>query len=393
MAISIALYSHDSVGLGHVRRNRAIAHALNNALPGLTGQDVSGILITGQPAATRDELPAGWDWLLVPGLSPAVGGYTPRHLNIPMGQLTSLRSRVIRAALTEFTPDLLIIDRHPFGVDHELLDTLGQLRVKKPSCRVILGLREVLDTPAVVNDEWHAIGGADAIREYFDGVWIYGDPNVHNPVETGEVPAGLADLCVHTGYLGKGRPEAIGTTDSEPFVLTTVGGGSDGGDVVLAAAASPVPEGHRHLVVTGPQMSLEEVAAAEAAATDRTEVVRYVPDALALARRASAVVCMGGYNTVSEVLTTTTPALVIPRDARRKEQLIRATALSANGHVEMLRSSLVDSEAIGQWVSEAVTRRVDRTAVNLDGLEQVAELAASAISASRAHFGEKTHVG
>ncbi|MDQ1623637.1 MAG: hypothetical protein QOH19_2055, partial [Actinomycetota bacterium] len=33
--LRIVLYSHDSVGLGHVRRNLALAHALNNQLPGL----------------------------------------------------------------------------------------------------------------------------------------------------------------------------------------------------------------------------------------------------------------------------------------------------------------------------------------------------------------------
>ena len=47
----IVLYSHDSVGLGHVRRNLALAHALNNQLPGLIGRPVTGILITGTALA------------------------------------------------------------------------------------------------------------------------------------------------------------------------------------------------------------------------------------------------------------------------------------------------------------------------------------------------------
>lgn len=391
MGISIALYSHDSVGLGHVRRNRALAYALNRALSELTGEEIGGILITGQPAATSDSLPDGWDWLLVPGLSPAADGYAPRHLNITMGELTSLRSRVIRAALTEFAPDLLIIDRHPFGVDMELHDTLRRLQASSPTTQVVLGLREVLDTPSALQGEWDNVGGAEAIREFFDEVWIYGDPAVHNPVQSGEIPSGLADIATHTGYLGKGRPETVGTTETEEFVLTTVGGGSDGGDIVLAAAAATVPDGYRHLVVTGPQMPDEDVQAALAVATERTEVVQYVPDAMTLARRASAVVCMGGYNTVSEVLTTTTPAMVVPRDSRRKEQLIRAQALSAHGYVEMLPSSELSSHVIEQWLAEAVTRRVDRTNLDLDGLAQVGELAVKAINNSR--LQEAAHVG
>lgn len=41
MTLTVAMYSHDSVGLGHTRRNRAIAYALAAALP----QPVQGILI------------------------------------------------------------------------------------------------------------------------------------------------------------------------------------------------------------------------------------------------------------------------------------------------------------------------------------------------------------
>ena len=44
---------------------------------------------------------------------------------------------------------------------------------------------------------------------------------------------------------------------------------------------------------------------------------------------ASAVVSMGGYNSVAEILTTNTPALLVPRDRPRQEQLIRARALQA----------------------------------------------------------------
>ena len=47
--LRIVLYSHDSVGLGHVRRNLALAHALRNQLPGLTGREVTGILLPAQP--------------------------------------------------------------------------------------------------------------------------------------------------------------------------------------------------------------------------------------------------------------------------------------------------------------------------------------------------------
>lgn len=44
--IRVLLYSHDSLGLGHVRRNLALAHALSTQLPGITGRPVTGLLLT-----------------------------------------------------------------------------------------------------------------------------------------------------------------------------------------------------------------------------------------------------------------------------------------------------------------------------------------------------------
>ena len=42
--LRVALYSHDAKGLGHLRRNLALAHHLARALPGLTGPLASLIL-------------------------------------------------------------------------------------------------------------------------------------------------------------------------------------------------------------------------------------------------------------------------------------------------------------------------------------------------------------
>ena len=77
---TIALYSHDSVGLGHARRNRALAYALAEHLPALTGTAVRGMLIAGHPDAGRDPLPEGWDWLVLPGLTRRGEGYASRPM-------------------------------------------------------------------------------------------------------------------------------------------------------------------------------------------------------------------------------------------------------------------------------------------------------------------------
>ncbi len=382
MVIRIALSSHDSVGLGHVRRNLALAHALTRSLPELTGEEVTGVLITGQASATSFPAPPGWDWVVLPSVTVGEGGYRSRHLSAGIDRVTGMRAGAVAGVLRAFGPDLFVVDRHPFGVHGELLTALRELRAIRPSCVTVLGLRDVLDEPSVARAEFRALGGARAIREHFDAVWVYGDPAVHDPRESGETPPGLAPLIRHTGYLSHGRPSDSTPTVSAPFVLTTVGGGSDGVDIALAAAAASVPDGHAHLIVTGPQMSPADRARVRGAAGPATEVVESVPDMLGLLRQAAAVVTMGGYNTVCEVMSTSTPTLVVPRCGRRDEQRIRARALERIGAIERVEASVLDSAVVSEFFDRAHRTRTDRSGVDLDGLAAVAPLAAQLLTRS-----------
>lgn len=149
---SVLMYSHDTVGLGHARRNRALAYALAQELPELTGEPVGGLLIAGSPNAARDPLPEGWDWFILPGITHGPEGHTPRHLDAPMDVVRQLRSLALSAAAATFEPDLFIVDRHPWGIDYELEDALYQARMRGSA--TVLGLRDVLDEPDRVASEW-----------------------------------------------------------------------------------------------------------------------------------------------------------------------------------------------------------------------------------------------
>ncbi|GGH37308.1 glycosyltransferase family protein [Microbacterium album] len=391
MTIRIVLYSHDSVGLGHIRRNLALAHALTERLGRERGEAVTGMLIAGRPEATEFPPPPGWDWLIVPGVRREPDGYAARALDVDLDTLAAVRGGAFHAAVSSFRPDLIIVDRHPLGVARELDSALRAVRREQPGCAVVLGLRDVLDAPDVARAEWRAAGGGRSLRRLFDAVWVFGDPAVHDASATGELPAGLRGLVRHTGYLSAGRTRGAGFTVDEPFVLTTVGGGADGARLATAAAAAPVPEGYRHLVVLGPQMPAAERAAVRAVAAEGTRVVRRVPDVLALAQRAAAVVCMGGYNTLCEVMSTRTPALVVPRVARRAEQLIRARALARAGAVDTALPDDIDAAVIGAWFASRVGTQTSRSALALDGLASVSRLAGDLLDA-RTERGERVAV-
>ncbi|MDZ5078675.1 glycosyltransferase family protein [Nesterenkonia sp. HG001] len=394
MSITIAMYSHDSVGLGHARRNRAIAHALAADLPRLTGEPVGGLLIAGHPDAARDSLPAGWDWLVLPGFTHTAAGYAARRMSLPAEQMSALRGATVAAAVDAVSPDLFIADRHPFGVGGELTEALDLLR-GRPDCRTVLGMRDVLDSPEVAAREWETVGGAERVAEAYDQMWIYGDAAVYDPRRTGEIPAALTTKGRTTGYLAHGRPDDDGAPAARPYVLTMVGGGSDGAHIALAAALAEPPAGHRHLIVAGPQMPAEDVARIREAVDRRQEsspgrggepqvrVLRSAGNVPALVRDAAAVVSMAGYNSVAEVMATTTPALLVPRYTRRAEQPRRTAALAAIGALDSLPAVELSPQALTRWLAGAVNRRTPRDQVDLDGLTRVGGFAAELIGAAR----------
>ena len=397
--LRVALYSHDAKGLGHLRRNLALAHHLARALPGLTGHDVTGLVITGLAPGQEYRLPDGFDWLVLPGVKKSGGTYLPQRLRITREDLSLIRGALLSGVLSTFAPDLLIIDRHPYGVHQELREPLTHLRRAHPAARVVLGLREVLDTPATVQREWDELGDTDTLRRLIDEGWVYGDAAVHDLSATGEAPTALEERMRYTGYLAHGRDIAEtrdgseastalagNALDPEPFILTTAGGGSDGITLLRAAAKARVPDGYRHVVVTGPQLDAALFHQVAQAAGPRTVVRRSWPGMSRHIQQAAAVISMAGYNTVSEILASDTPALLVPRETPRLEQFIRATALKEAGAVDLLRVTDLSAAALENRLTEllrdqdtARNHLMGRRRLRLDGLATVPVLAAELI--------------
>ncbi len=385
--LTVVMMSHDSVGLGHARRNRTLAYALARRLPALTGRPVQGLLIASHPGASQDQLPDGWDWLVLPGLTHSAEGLVSRSLSLPSHALVQVRSEIIRAAVQELKPDLFIVDRHPYGIQGELRATIAHLR--QAGVPRVLGLRDVLDAPAVVQREWNRLGGAASVAADFSAVWIYGDASAYDARATGEVPEPLAEIAEMTGYLGNGRPEHDIPASSldpatpyvQPFALTVVGGGSDGFELASRSVRAELPDGFEHLVIAGPQMPADHVDALMRMARPEVTVHRSSRDIPSLIALADAVICMGGYNTTAEVLATTTPALVVPRSSRRDEQPLRAAALAERGVVDTAAIDDLQPEHITRWIHLMAGRTIDRTTINLNGLARVPELAAGLLGA------------
>lgn len=379
----VALYSHDTQGLGHVRRNIALAAALVAADPA-----TNVLLLTGAPEATALPLPPRTEVLTLPALAKDVhGAYASRVLDAPLADVLGLRTSVMTAALVSFRPDLLVVDKVARGVGGELDTVLRDVR-RATDAKVVLGLREVLDDPEVARAEWLRDRTGDVLAELYDAVWVYGDPAVYDPVAEYDLGPAVAAMTRYTGYLGRGRDQGTRTRSRAqarvhppraPYLLCLVGGGQDGFDLAHAFLRAPVPAGHEAVAVSGPYMSadarrgLRDAAAANPAA----RLLEFVPDAVEFVAGATGVVSMAGYNSVCEVLAAGRPALLVPRVRPRREQLVRAERLAGLGLVDVLRPDRCTPEAVGAWLARvADAGRLHATGrVDLDGLARVPRLA------------------
>ena len=336
----VLIYSHDSFGLGHLRRCRAIAHSLVDADPAL-----SVLILSGSPIIGSFDFRSRVDFVRVPGVIKLRNGeYVSLSLHIDLDETLAMRSSIIRHTADIFDPDMLIVDKEPLGLRGEVRDTLQLMQRRRAT--VILGLRDVMDDPEALESEWERKHAVPALAEYYDEIWVYGLPQICDPLAGLPVPASVRRRMVYTGYLRRTAGDPVLTPDlqeivDKPFLLVTPGGGGDGDalvDLVLAAyehdPGIPLPA----LVVFGPFMAPEQRAlfAARAARLADVRAITFNAQFEALLARAAAVVAMGGYNTFCEVLSFDKPALIMPRTAPRLEQFIRAARAEELGLLAML---------------------------------------------------------
>jgi predicted glycosyltransferase len=378
----VALYSHDTIGIGHMRRNLLIAQALSRA-----ANPPVILLIAGAREINAFGVPEGADYLSLPALHKSSNGdYQPRHLDISLTEMAALRGQSIAAALEAFAPDVLIVDKVPRGAVDEL-DAGLALLARKGTTRCVLGLRDILDEAPAARREWLASHGDETLRAYYDAIWVYGDATICDPAREYGFTADVAAKVRFTGYLDqRQRSTRVGSLNSEHLAwmdrrdrlaLCTVGGGQDGARLAETFAQTNFPAGMSGVLLTGPFMPTETRHRLErhAANNSRLKVLSFVTDAEWFLERAERVVAMGGYNTVCEALSFEKTTLIVPRVHPRREQLIRAERLRDLGLLDVLHPSELSPESLGAWLArELPLRPAARRLLDLDGLTKLPAL-------------------
>lgn len=376
----ILIYSHDTFGLGHLRRCRTIAHSLVERF-----KNLSVLILSGSPIIGSFDFRSRVDFVRIPGVVKLRNGeYTPLNLHIDIEQMLKMRASIIRHTAEMFEPDMFIVDKEPLGMRGEVLDTLEMLHAK--GTRLVLGLRDVMDEPRLLVPEWKRKNVVPALRDLYDEIWIYGLPQMCDPLEGVAVPASVKKKVSYTGYLHRevsvsGAPPRLPEITRKPYILVTTGGGGDGEsliDWVLKAYEYDPLLPYPALLVLGPFMQPERQAEfmERASRLKRVDAITFHSHLEALVAGAAGVVAMGGYNTFCEIISMNKRALIVPRTTPRLEQYIRAAAADRLGLVRMLNDDgCYDPKAMATALRELPRQTLPSEVVVpglLEGLTNVA---------------------
>lgn len=361
----IFFYSHDTFGLGHIRRTQKIANAL-------AGPDRYMLIACSSPKASSYASKPGIDYLNLPGFTKqSSGDYLPRSLQVPIDEFTNLRSQLLLSAVRSFQPDIIFIDKEPLGVKRELYPTLDFLRTHSKKTHIVCGFRDILDEREAVEEEWRRRDTKRALRKFFDSIFVYGEREIFDVQKQYDLPEDLAEKLVYTGYI---HPDAFLDQEgvdfqfddpTKPLVTLTLGGGGDGQEILKTFAdyleSSPFAETHNSVVLTGPFM--EAAWSRDSKSLDRfagrVQVRGFLSNPSPLFAKSDLILSMGGYNTMCELASMGKRPLILPRVTPRKEQLIRAEAF----HSRDLCDFIHPRDLTPQTIENAIRARLAKAPV------------------------------
>lgn len=337
----LIVYSHDAFGLGNIRRMLAICKYLLDTSP-----ELSILLISGSPILHSFRMPQGLDYIKLPCLGRDESGeVSSKYLRKEPQEIVKLRSEILKTAVVNFDPDLILVDKKPYGLQGELQPTLTYLKQHSPKTKLVLLLRDILDVPSVTIKDWHQNGYYQAVDRYYDKVLVVGMTEIFDVIKEYKFSRNIAKKTRFCGYIRRdyGRKNSavvrqeLNLKSGDRLVLVTPGGGGDGYHLVKTylqtlkyfASQSQI----NSLIVYGPEMSpnMSQEISDLSQSFSNVKILEFTDDLASYIEVADTVICMGGYNTICEVLSLNKKAIVVPRVKPVQEQRIRAQKMKEFG--------------------------------------------------------------
>lgn len=381
------VYSHDTYGLGNIRRMLAICEHLLEAIP-----ELSILLVSGSPVVHSFRIPARLDYIKLPCIERDRGGViSNKYLSdITTEESVKLRSELIKTAAINYKPDLVLVDKKPYALKGELRDTLDSLKTILPSTKVVLLLRDILDTPEKTIAEWNENGYYEGIEAFYHRILVVGMQEIFDVTKEYRFPESISKKVSFCGYIrreaGCKTPEVLRqelqVKPDEKLVLVTPGGGGDGYKLVSTYLSGMTRLGDdpkiKSIIISGPEMPLQQQQEISeiAARNNSIRFIEFTDDLNSYMSAADVVVSMGGYNTVCEILSLNKKAVVVPRTRPVLEQWIRASRMARLGLFKAVHPDELAPEILIRAVLEQLNHNDHRISpieriVDLDGSPRI----------------------
>src|SRR5256886_17485574 len=248
--LTLLLYAQDRQGLGHITRSLTIARHLLARYP-----KAVVYLATKSALAGHFTLPERCDYIKLPSLlTPDGWQRTALEEEDAKRNFRELRGAILRDVALGLAPDLVLVDHEPLGAKGEFAAGLRALKAARPDTRFVFGLRDIMDDPERIREQWRELGVYDALEHLYDGIAVYGSPALHDVAEAYAMPPCVRPKLHYCGYIVREPPPRVdpaevrrelGLPAGAAPVLATLRGGRGGVPGPRAAGpAPPPPAGH-----------------------------------------------------------------------------------------------------------------------------------------------------
>jgi predicted glycosyltransferase len=379
----IAFYCQHVLGVGHLVRSTEIIRALCTHF--------SVLLISGGEPVDGFRFPPEVEVVNLPALQTDADFSELQVCNgsKSIEEILDARKTMLLSVLDRFGPDAFVIELFPFGRKRfafELIPALAHIHEQRDRAKVVCSLRDILVQKRDQNKHEERV--CNIVNRYFDLVLVHGDPSFQKLDETFSKVGDLNCPMRYTGYVAQpsSDKQAAGlkiVLPEEPFILVTIGSGRyRNGQKLLwsiietaALLAQELP--HRFVIFAGPFIPHEEFLKLKELAAQQPNITldRYTPDLLQYMNRADLSISMGGYNTIMNILSTGTRAIVFPYTVNDdQEQYIRAEKLRQLGVIDMIHPDALEPTRLAAAIRAALRRNPAHLECNLHGAEESARL-------------------
>jgi predicted glycosyltransferase len=369
-SLRIAIYSQDGFGLGHMQRTCSIAWEIYRLRP-----DASILTFSDSQLGQFFPISPHHDYIKLPSIAKdSPGKWQATHLSMSFPEILHLRKQLISNVLLNYTPDIFLVDHMPHGAMGELLPALEAIKHSRIHTQVVLGLRDILDSPEVTINRWQVEGAYDVIERYYARILVFGMRDVYDVVEKYQIPESEARKVYYCGYVTnlatenhasdiRARYLADKSTDTR-LIVVMAGGGADAYTMMstLMDALPKVLENHPCIVavITGPFMPAELIDDLNRRARQLPiHMMESVNDSISYISAADLVIAMAGYNTSVEILSMKKSAILIPRAGPSAEQRTRARLFADKHWVDMLDPDELTPDNLAQQIDYLLTQPIE----------------------------------